>query len=220
MSFYFSLPLMANSKKTKPKVPDSIPKSNESKNVLESNIPGLSAAPESLPMTSYISVVGVHTTLWSFVALYLPRNQLLGDLKNSTWDDTPVSSRDRPQHPFLDALTVNPTATLLYICLGAVVLQSWWAGYLRDWWLRLGVRGTEEERKTEIALLNRQKLSVRNRILSLPLYSEEIADWRIDDPKCLDSDHSGVIRHSLRFDLLRGTHHKVLKIFLSMIDGH
>ncbi|KAF8909756.1 GPI biosynthesis protein family Pig-F-domain-containing protein [Gymnopilus junonius] len=114
---------------------------------------GISAVRVSLPMTSYISVVGVHTTLWSFVALYLPRTQLLGDLANSTWDNTPISSRDRPQHPSL-------TPTLLYICIGAVVLQSWWAGYLRDWWLKLGVRGTEEERKTEIALLNRQRLSI------------------------------------------------------------
>ncbi|KAF9556077.1 hypothetical protein CPC08DRAFT_737179 [Agrocybe pediades] len=111
-------------------------------------------------MVSYISIVGVHTTLWSFVALYLPRTNFLGDLASFAQQAPPKTSQDRPQHPFLEALTVDPTTTLLYICLGAVVLQSWWAGWVREWWLKMGVRGTEDEKRTEIARLNSRKLSI------------------------------------------------------------
>ncbi|KDR76870.1 hypothetical protein GALMADRAFT_155582 [Galerina marginata CBS 339.88] len=147
---------MTNSKKSKARAQKPLPIVSS----IAPNSKGLGFFSQSLSMTSYISVVGVHTTLWSFVALYFPRAQFLGGLTGSEWDKTQISSRDRPQHPFLEALTVNPTSTLLYICIGAVVLQSWWAGWIRDWWLRLGVRGTEDERRTEIAFLDRQKLSI------------------------------------------------------------
>lgn len=113
---------------------------------------------DSLSNSSYISIVGVHTTLWLFVALYLPRTQYLSG-NNGEWMQT--SSRDRPQHPFLQPLTADPTVTLLFLCGGALILQGWWAGWTRDWWLQLGLRGSKEDRKTQLAALERHKITVR-----------------------------------------------------------
>jgi len=118
--------------------------------------------PAIWPMTSYISIVCVHTTLWVFVALYLPRSMSLINLDNPEWDSVRVTSRDRPQHPFFEALTAHPTSTLLSICLGGTILQSWWAGWTRDWWLRLGIRGTSDEKRLERAFHDGQKFSVCN----------------------------------------------------------
>jgi phosphatidylinositol glycan class F len=115
-----------------------------------------------LSMTGYFSIVGVHTTLWIFVAFYLPRTAVLSDLAKPQWGEAQISSRDRPQHPFLEPLTSNPTATLIYICAGAVMLQSWWGGWMREWWLQLGIEGTEEEKRTEKAFHDRQKMTVRD----------------------------------------------------------
>ncbi|KAH9474549.1 Phosphatidylinositol-glycan biosynthesis class F protein [Psilocybe cubensis] len=140
-----------NAKKTPPSVTKNVPNSKDL---------GV-YAPLAMPMTSYISKVGVHTTLWMFVALYLPRTKFfLGELVDLEWGEQNQVSLDQPQHPFLDALTVNPASTLIYICLGAAILQMMWAGTMRDWWLKLGVRGSEDERRTEIALLNRQKFTI------------------------------------------------------------
>ena len=100
---------------------------------------------DSIPINSYIAVVGVHTTLWAFVALYLPRTTL------TEWEEQQLSSRDRPQHPFLVALTQNPTWTLGCICLGAGLVQSWWAGRVKRWSLDLFIRGTEEEKRMQRA---------------------------------------------------------------------
>ncbi|CAA7263338.1 unnamed protein product [Cyclocybe aegerita] len=126
---------------------------------------GLSAAQvaEALPMTSYISVVAVHSTLWIFTTLYLPRTTFLSELTTPEWDSVQLSSKDRPQHPFMVALTMNPTVTLACICAGAVVLQGWWAGWMRNWWLELGIRASGDERRTEKAFHDCQKLTmVRN----------------------------------------------------------
>lgn len=116
------------------------------------------------PITSYISIVCVHTTLWVFVALYLPRSIPLINLESAEWDRVQVSSRDRPQHPFLEALTAHPTSTLFSICLGGTILQSWWAGWTRDWWLTLGIRGTSDEKRMERAFHDGQKFNVRDSV--------------------------------------------------------
>jgi phosphatidylinositol glycan class F len=115
---------------------------------------------DSIPINSYIAVVGVHTSLWTFTALYLPRTTFANGLKNTEWDQQ-LSSRDRPQHPFLVALTQNPTWTLTWICLGAGLVQSWWAGRVRRWWLDLSIQGTQEEKRLQRAILDRKKLTVR-----------------------------------------------------------
>jgi GPI ethanolamine phosphate transferase 2/3 subunit F len=116
-------------------------------------------ADSSIPINSYIAVVGVHTTLWAFTALYLPRTNLTN---SPEWDSSQqLSSRDRPQHPFLVALTRNPTWTLACICIGASLVQSWWAGQVNRWWLDLSIQGTEEEERTQRAFHDSRKLTVR-----------------------------------------------------------
>lgn len=118
---------------------------------------------EILPGDSYIPVVGVHTTLLLFSGLFLPRTTFLQDITYVQADLEQISSTDHPQHPFLEALTLNPLATLVYICLGAAVLQSWWAGYVRDWWSLSIVEGSENEKRLQKAIIDRQKLRVRLR---------------------------------------------------------
>ncbi|KIM41241.1 hypothetical protein M413DRAFT_445279 [Hebeloma cylindrosporum] len=149
---------MTNRHKNKTKAQNITPNgSNISGNAKSMAIGPNDAAPWST--TSYISTVCVHTTLWVFVALYLPRSISLINLENSEWDRVQVSSRDRPQHPFLEALTAHPTWTLFSICLGGTILQSWWAGWTRDWWLKLGIRGTSDEKRMERALHTGQKFN-------------------------------------------------------------
>ncbi len=116
---------------------------------------------EIFPGNSYIPVVGVHTTLLLFSGLFLPRTTFLQDINYVQTDSPQMSSADHPQHPFLDLLTLNPLATLIYICLGAAVLQSWWAGYVRDWWSLSIVEGSENEKRLEKAVIDRQKIRVR-----------------------------------------------------------
>lgn len=116
----------------------------------------------SIPINGYIAVVGVHTTLWAFTALFLPRTTLMNGLEKTKWDSSQqLSSRDRPQHPFLVALTLNPTWTLACICIGAGIVQSWWAGQIRRWWLDLSIQGTEEETRIQRAFHDSKKLTVR-----------------------------------------------------------
>jgi len=90
--------------------------------------------PESLgffPFAQYTSVVGVHIILLLFTTLFLPRTTfLLTDAQ-----PTQTSSRDRPQHPFLEPLTTNPLLTVTYICAGASTLQLWWCSWIRKWWM-------------------------------------------------------------------------------------
>lgn len=117
---------------------------------------GILSVDSNLPMTSYISVVGVHTTLLAFTAVFLPRTTFLGDL------DSPVelTSRDKPQHPFLNALTDNPTSTLACLCIGSMFVQGWWGGWMRHWWVDATTTGTKEERKREKSILESGKLKV------------------------------------------------------------
>ncbi|KAF9001192.1 GPI biosynthesis protein family Pig-F-domain-containing protein [Cyathus striatus] len=112
----------------------------------------------SLPVTLYIPLVGVHATLLGFTALFLPRTTFLRELIRPEWDTTQLTSRDRPQHPFLEALTMSPVSTLACMCAGVIVLQGWWAGWIRDLWLTSVVAGNKAERKMEKVLMNDRKL--------------------------------------------------------------
>ena len=125
-------------------------------------MPAMTTDSDAIPINSYIAVVGVHISLWTFTALYLPRSTLTN---NTEWDSSQqFSSRDRPQHPFLVALTQNPTWTLACICLGAGLVQSWWAGQVRRWWLDLFIQGTQEEKRIQWAFHDSKKLTVRTTI--------------------------------------------------------
>lgn len=120
-----------------------------------------SSTAQSLPGNSYIPTVGVHTTLLIFNGLFLPRTTFLQDVTGVKVDPAQLSSLDRPQHSFLEPLTLNPSATIVYICIGAAVLQSWWAGYIRDWWSLIQIEGSENEKRIEQAIAKRQKVKVR-----------------------------------------------------------
>lgn len=80
------------------------------------------------PLLHFASLLGVHTTLLVFTALYLPRSSFLF---------TPIppqaSSRDRPQRPFLRPLTADPTLALIWLCLGTAAISSnvwsWYVSY-------------------------------------------------------------------------------------------
>lgn len=112
------------------------------------------------PFARYTSVVGVHTTLLAFTALFLPRTTLLFQLATYGTDPSQMTSRDRPQHPFMEALTLNPVSTLTCICAGSVVLQAWWGGWLRDWSIEYVLEGSIDEKRTGKALSNQLRTSV------------------------------------------------------------
>jgi len=114
---------------------------------------------EVLPGNSYIPVVGVHATLLAFNALFLPRTTFLQELTGISVNPAQLSSLDHPQHPFLEPLTLNPLTTTLYICFGAAILQSWWAGYIREWWSLVLVDRSSNE-QLEKAFANQQKIKV------------------------------------------------------------
>jgi len=113
--------------------------------------PAPSLQKEILPGYSYIPVVGVHATLLAFNALFLPRTTFLQELTGVSVNSAQLSSLDRPQHPFLEPLTLNPLMTTLYICFGAAILQSWWSLVLAD--------GSKNE-QLEKAFANRRKIKV------------------------------------------------------------
>jgi phosphatidylinositol glycan class F len=81
------------------------------------------------PFAQYTSVVGVHTTLLAFTALFLPRTNLFLTKSSATQ----MTSRDRPQHPFVEALTTHPLWTMTCVCGGVIILQVWWGRWMRNW---------------------------------------------------------------------------------------
>ncbi|ESK86824.1 phosphatidylinositol-glycan biosynthesis class f [Moniliophthora roreri MCA 2997] len=107
------------------------------------------------PFARYTSIVGVHTSLLVFTALFLPRS-LVQFAPEPTAERT---SKDRPQHPFLEDLTLNPAFTALAIVAGTALLQSWWAGFVRNWWVEYSLRGPEEDKKVERAALGKDKIT-------------------------------------------------------------
>jgi len=105
------------------------------------------------PFARYTSVVGVHTNLLAFSALFLPRSVFFV----TTPDLTPASSRDKPQHPFLDPLTINPAWTLACICGGAIILQGWWGGWVRKWSNEFTLKGSDDEKRFGRSILDQRK---------------------------------------------------------------
>ncbi|KAJ7720795.1 hypothetical protein B0H16DRAFT_1896735 [Mycena metata] len=88
--------------------------------------------PTFFPFASYTATVGVHTALLVFTAVFLPQavtptlHELLEPASSSQRSgeaqgraQAQQTSLDRPQHPFLDALTLDPVATLI-LCVAAL----------------------------------------------------------------------------------------------------
>ncbi|KAH9929100.1 GPI biosynthesis protein family Pig-F-domain-containing protein [Epithele typhae] len=66
------------------------------------------------PFARYTSVVGVHTSLLA-------------------WDFTGASRDAKPPRDIMQSLTENPVRTVAWLCVGAALLQSWWASWLHTW---------------------------------------------------------------------------------------
>lgn len=104
------------------------------------------------PYARYTSVVGVHTSLVAFTALFLPQTSLL------LWPT--LADPDRPQSQFQDALTDSPVITLAWIVAGLVVLQVWWAGWIRQWCFEYTSRGgTSDQIKVDRYQYDRGRFS-------------------------------------------------------------
>lgn len=119
------------------------------------SFPPTQAPAPFFPLARYTSLVGVHTSLLLFTGLFLPRTSLSAFLQSfitGTYTPTPtfdhvspfdstsgqpqtgqVRSADRPEHPFLTAITRDPATTLGWLCAGVAVLQVWWAAWLKTW---------------------------------------------------------------------------------------
>ncbi|KIK68401.1 hypothetical protein GYMLUDRAFT_35812 [Collybiopsis luxurians FD-317 M1] len=127
----------------------------------ESNVPtGESLVshedPPFFPFARYTSLVGVNSSLMVFVGLFFPRSTTL---LNSDTYPAQRTSRDRPQHPFLDPLTASPVSTLAYICFGIMILQAWWGGWVRHWWIDQNLKGTKEDKKMQRRDLDGRKFA-------------------------------------------------------------
>ncbi|KAJ3995388.1 GPI biosynthesis protein family Pig-F-domain-containing protein [Lentinula boryana] len=114
--------------------------------------------PDFFPFARYTSVVGVNSSLMVFVGLFLPRGTVLFDAAQSGATKQ-VTSRDRPQHPFLEPITANPVSTIAYICLGVIVLQAWWSAWLRTWYIDYTLKGTRDNKKMQKQTLDGRKLA-------------------------------------------------------------
>ncbi|KAJ7764625.1 GPI biosynthesis protein family Pig-F-domain-containing protein [Mycena maculata] len=137
-------------------------------------VPDVPPPPGFFPFARYASVVGVHTTLLAFSALFLPRSTEFEALSflRPVVDSMQLTSRDRPQHPFLDALTGSPVATLAWLCVGAAVLQSWWAGWVRAWAIDFALHGAGIERKLDMARADARKfVNLRDAWLTTAAFS-------------------------------------------------
>ncbi|CAL1709744.1 unnamed protein product [Somion occarium] len=121
----------------------------------ESERPAVQLPTAFFPFARYTSVVGVHTSLIAFTALFLPRTSLSSLFRSSAAN----GQLGKPDDVLL-TLTENPLRTLAWICAGSCVLQVWWASWLRNWALdaRAGVtEGADDTtRRTEQKLLREE----------------------------------------------------------------
>jgi hypothetical protein len=132
--------------------------------------------PPFFPVAQYTSIVGVHITLLVFTTLFLPRATPI----RTNAHQNPAPS-DRPSHPFLEPLTKDPLSTLIAICGGTVILQGWWAGWIRKWHLDFMLSGSARLKSSEL----KRKLIVR--IVSQFLCALPHEDL-VGSEKCLDGD--------------------------------
>ncbi|KAJ3523288.1 hypothetical protein NMY22_g11507 [Coprinellus aureogranulatus] len=106
-------------------------------------------ASKHVSLSVYISMVGVHTTLLAYAGLFLPRTAVLQQLAQYEAEGVVVSSQDRPQPEFFNALTQSPTITLAALCAGALILQTWWSSWLRGCWIDLSTHRSDEDKLKE-----------------------------------------------------------------------
>lgn len=163
-------------------------------------------------MASYLFVVTLHTTLWALVAFCLPRTSFLFSVTTPPWDPVQLSSLDHPQHPFLVALTRNPTHTLAWLTVGAAFLQSWWACWLRECQIRIRVQGTDAERRIDKAVHECHKFQVNaNPLIFFTSSIVTISGLQ----GCLVSDNCDLLPCACSSYSVRCADHKVLYSLMS-----
>lgn len=121
------------------------------------------------PFAPYVSATGVHASLLAFVALYLPRAtpSFLTSLNPFQNSNAAATGSRVVSASALYWLTSNPLRTVLWMCSGTLVLQAWWAGWLRTWTAVVrgrsaGEKDTAEmtQEKLERGLLATQRMQV------------------------------------------------------------
>lgn len=134
------------------------------------------------PYARYTSLVGVHASLLAFTAIFLPRSAF-ADFSS------PAAAAQKRKDPLV-LMTESPARSLAWMCLGCLVLQLWWAGWIREWRLEATLPPIQtaedgslietESQKAERILKqkqwDRQKANVRSLYTKhlAPLISESI----------------------------------------------
>lgn len=108
---------------------------------------------DHFPMAQYASVLGVHLILMGFTALYVPQTTRL-------FRPFAMRTTDRPQSDFMETLTADPLLTLIWTCGGLMILQLWWASWVRKWYFEQRARGTEDEIKLDRVRFNNLRFTV------------------------------------------------------------
>ncbi|KAF5351462.1 hypothetical protein D9757_012051 [Collybiopsis confluens] len=114
---------------------------------------------DSFPFAHYTSLVGVNCSLLVFVGLFFPQSTTFFGVSNFNTYPSQTTSRDRPQHSFLEPLTASPVWTLAHLCFGAIILQAWWSAWVRHWWIDNNLRGAREDKKMQKQNLEKKKLA-------------------------------------------------------------
>ena len=87
----------------------------------------LVSLPNALPK-QYPPLLLIHVILLAAALILLPQTPI-----PNLPLPPPARGLDKPQHPFIVPITARPVLTLVWACLGAVLLVPWWAGSLRRW---------------------------------------------------------------------------------------
>lgn len=83
---------------------------------------------DPLPFSQYIPLTVIHSLLLMFAMLVLPRSTL-------TFKELPLqtSSLDRPQSEFMAPITAWPAVSVLWMCVGVALTQTYWSEKAAGW---------------------------------------------------------------------------------------
>jgi hypothetical protein len=116
---------MGKKKSGSTNIPDVV---NTKGRVMQNAKGGAKGDPDPLPLAQYVSLIGTHTLLLLFCMILMPRSTLL-------FMDLPpqASSQDRPPAEWMAPVTVLPSWSVGWMCVGAAAVQTFWARRLRTW---------------------------------------------------------------------------------------
>ncbi|KAI0752851.1 GPI biosynthesis protein family Pig-F-domain-containing protein [Daedaleopsis nitida] len=102
----------------------------------------------TFPFARYTSIVGVHTSLLAFSALILPGTSLTSFAPWVSSNRTEAAEEQRSRD-ISHLLTESPLRTVAWICVGAFIVQSWWAGWIRQWSLEVREQKKDQAEATQ-----------------------------------------------------------------------